>query len=1506
MAERDFLKKNLTNPENLSKAYGIQIGEKAATTPTVETIKPRGDPGGKQRVWMAEIGKGEYAFVDEGGNQVGTNTFATTKVAMGLHGDQYDVQQRVIPLAEVERGRKAWAEAEIDRMHPEGTSQVLKERYDELNTHLEKEIKSAEKDLSSEEARQLVMESPGGLKFKVLKERIREFLGATTISQDIPSEQVKKIPAEHRKFANDLFRETNPEKIWSMVKDYPYIKETLDFVAAQRKKPAKKFSTSRNVEDHPKWVKNFVGERIDDPRFSSKENPEAVVIIGMPSASKSVVAKDYEKTHLLIDADEAKKASMDSDGVKDFRLAEYYHEESAHVVEKLLYESATKGKKNVIIPKVGKTIGSVRPMIEDLHAKGYRVKLAYLSLSPAEALKRSIVRFLGKGKGLDHGRFVPPDYVIGDVGNLPIKKVYDILKSEVEEYVSYDVSKPFGVSAERIDQGTKPGAYGTRTALQSKERIPTGEIGTNEEVAGSGGSVGGDVRGGTDSVYRGGSKDPLEEVAATKDNTQRFIERILNQVITPEEKPAEGPGAPTTDEAMAQAPKLPAKTTKPEGSEIAKSNLSEKLNLQIAKSAEEKGISAARTKDAISSILSNDEVSTDKELVDHFQEEFGFSQDVAEFIVSKRNKVLTLPLGVKKEEISKEEIERVAKNILKNNNDVTETDSKAVEKDVISNREMEEYKQEFSLSKESGQMNVDQIPGVVEVAEGLLRAHDEFHRSMSPYSIGEGKVAAASMRENLGKMARSADILEKANRQARDFFSRASDQSNLDFIDKMERGQPQATPELQKIADNLRSTLDAKRDEIRALGTGKLEQFIADYFPHIWKQPNTGNAIQRIFGKRPLQGPKSFLKKRTIEFTSDGVGAGLEPISYNPIDLVRTKIREMDRYLMAHRTINELKDNGLVKFVKVGDKAPDGFIRINDSISQVFSKGENGELIMRGNYFAQENAARIINNYLSPGLHGRFLYDAYRGAGNVLNQFQLGFSAFHLGFTSMDATVSKFALGLNKLAVGNFLGGLKEMGSSPAAPITNIMQGDKLMKAWYGQSKDPRARIIADVMAIAGGRARMDQFYATHFSNRVKEAIKQHKFIKAALQVPWAAIEMTSKPIMEYLVPRQKLGVFFDLIKMELELRPNMTHEELRAISQKAWDSVDNRMGQLVYDNLFWNKVTKDLAMASVRSVGWNLGTIREVGGGVYDLAKTAANAVRGKNPELSYRSSYLIALPIVAGIYGAIYQYLRTGKGPEELKDYYFPKNGALDRNGDPARDSLPTYMKDLYHYYQAPGKTIMNKLAPQNAIIAQMLANKDFYGTEIRNVDENPVKQILEVMKYGAIQATPFGIRNVQKANKKDTAAKILPFVGIVPAPYDVNATPAERVAYEISQGKRAIGSRTQAQAEKSKLKADLRNDYKETGSLENMEKARSEGKISSDEFRSIKDAAKEDPLVRSTKSFSVYEMARVIKKANDKEKKVLIKIFKEKYNNKFSDSSADEKIELKKKWDEVMGGK
>ena len=790
---------------------------------------------------------------------------------------------------------------------------------------------------------------------------------------------------------------------------------------------------------------------------------------------------------------------------------------------------------------------------------------------------------------------------------------------------------------------------------------------------------------------------------------------------------------------------------------------------------------------------------------------------------------------------------------------------------------------------------LNKIPEVRDIANNVSKTWQDIQKITRPYRVSdEAQIGAETFRENLGKMARSHDQLQESVKSARTIFDKMPNEKNVDIIDRAEKGLPQETPDLTQIMGTLQDMLKKRATEVQKLGTGKMKEFIDNYFPHIWDQ-NSGPIS--MGARRPFEGSGSFLKHRVFQSTKEGLNAGYKPLSYNPVDLTMLKMREMDKYLMAHRTINSLKEQGLTKFVKIGGDVPEGWTKLNDKISTVYSKGANGELILRGSYYAQPEMGRIINNYLSPGLQGNPIYDLYRQSGNVLNQFQLGLSAFHAGFTSLDATISKAALAIRQFSDGKPLqAGLTAL-ETPFAPVTNYLRGNKLLKEWSKTGGTGPEAQLADLMASAGGRAKMDKFYATEMVKQIKSNFKEGKVFSGVFKIPLAIVEKASVPIMEYLVPRQKLGVFADIMKYELEKNPNATAEQMRTLAQKAWDSVDNRMGQMVYDNLFWNRSLKDALLASVRSVGWNLGTIREIGGGVKDSASMLKDLISGKHTEISNRTAYTIALPIVTAIYGATYQYLRTGEGPKDMKDLYFPRNGAKDRNGNPARDSLPSYMKDIYHYGTNPVGTLLNKLGPINSTVFQMLNNKDFYGVEIRSKDDPVIKQMQQELEYLGKQTIPFGIRNAERNTKKDFISQALPFVGVVSAPYDINKTKAEIKAGEIIHGKMSNAPRIKQQFEKSELIKQLRMEFvnrdKNYGS--DLSKAVKDGKLSQKDVLSIYKKSNENELVKDVRSFTANEVADVLLEATNEEIKTLYPIYIVKFQNTLQNHSPDEQDKM-----------
>ena len=689
---------------------------------------------------------------------------------------------------------------------------------------------------------------------------------------------------------------------------------------------------------------------------------------------------------------------------------------------------------------------------------------------------------------------------------------------------------------------------------------------------------------------------------------------------------------------------------------------------------------------------------------------------------------------------------------------------------------------------------------------------DAIQRVFAPATRGPraGRTAGI-VRENVAKLARDTVTAQARLEKFGSLVDKLDDAARYEFIDAMETGRPQANARLQPMADEIRKMLDERRDTVQKLGAGALETYIENYFPHIWKDPNKVAAAleehaRQQFGKRPLTGSGSFLKERSIPTTKEGLDLGLEPISSNPVDLALIKIREMDRFVMGTRVMQEMKGTGLAQFTKFGRPAPEGWKKIDDKTARVLQWDEEAKgFILRGEYYAPEEAATIINNYLKPGLVGNPIYDTVRGAGNLLNMMQLGFSAFHAGFTTFDAMVSKTSLGLKQLAQGDVKGALNVgKGMLISEAVANVWRGQKLHKAYMNPGTGgPLLESIVDGLVAGGGRVKMDQFYAATRSGSYWDSIAHKRFIneltkkgvaRGAAEFFPRLVQTISAPIMEWLVPRQKLGVFMDMMRQDLERNPGMTPEQLRVRAGKLWDSVDNRLGEMVYDNLFWNKTIKDLSFVGVRSVGWNLGTIRELGGGVVDWGRQAKSAAQGRGFTMTDRMAYTAALPMTTALYGAIITYLFTGEGPQEIKDYFFPKTGRDTREGFPERLSLPTYMKDVVEYYHAPAQTVVNKMNPLISAMSQMYKNEDFYGAQIRDTDADALRQTQQFLMYLGKQIEPFSLRSYQRQREEGAPAwqSALSGVGLNPSPAFITRPPETQRLMETMKQRGAIRKR------------------------------------------------------------------------------------------------------------------
>jgi 2'-5' RNA ligase len=816
--------------------------------------------------------------------------------------------------------------------------------------------------------------------------------------------------------------------------------------------------------------------------------------------------------------------------------------------------------------------------------------------------------------------------------------------------------------------------------------------------------------------------------------------------------------------------------------------------------------------------------------------------------------------------------------------------------------------EETGRSGERGAVAAD-VLGATDAAEALKKVaatirsgRDDFRNLFNPSVRGSAaRHTALMVRERAADRQRSVDQVTKAVDDLRNkVFAKAKPADNYMFIDRMEHGLGQASPDLNVASGMFRDIMDTDRQQVQDLGTGKLEHFIENYYPRYWEKRKTGpTPAAQGHAKAPLEGPKSFTKRRSYEYFMDGIAAGETPLSDNPVDFLLWKHAEMQKYIESHRNLNELKSDGMAIFAHTRADAPEGWTTPKDNLFAVWSRGENGELIQRGHYYLPEEAVRIFDNYTSQGLRNKLWFRGYLGAANLVNQMQLGLSFYHAGFVSLDSMISNFALGIYQLTHGNPIQAAKTAAQTAVAPFTYVRMGRRMRKQWIDPGTHQELEPIVDAWIAGGGRSSMDRFYHTEMSRKMADAFKQGTLpglVKGLLRAPFALVEKVAWPVMEWMVPNMKAGAVGKMAEYELRrLGPDATREQIRDAMAKVVDSVDNRMGQMIYDNLFWNKAAKDLGMATVRSLGWNIGDIREVGGGGVDALIAGKRIATGKAPEMTHRMSYVLALPAIVGLIGAVLTYLLTGKGPKELKDYFYPPTGNTDENGDPERIQLPSYVKDLYPLVTQPGiggkitkagEMAQHKIHPLLNTLFEMYRNKDFFGTEIRNEDDPFVQQAKDELAHVAKSLSPLGVRGLMRERERGASIikQALPMIGITPAPRYVNQTTTQQLMEEYLDSVRPQGVRTKARAEALAIMREIARAERSGKPVDQakVQKALADGVLKPDD---LKEATRRGRLSTTQSLFQQlpYEKAQQIYDgAPENEKRELLPLLQKKLQN------------------------
>jgi hypothetical protein len=720
-------------------------------------------------------------------------------------------------------------------------------------------------------------------------------------------------------------------------------------------------------------------------------------------------------------------------------------------------------------------------------------------------------------------------------------------------------------------------------------------------------------------------------------------------------------------------------------------------------------------------------------------------------------------------------------------------------------------------------------PALSKVASMVKQTVSGIRSLTGRHDSAPAEVTMEQFRQRGGLLARKIDQFHAAMGGAEKLFDRISPEG-LDAInDAAERGlpapqvmdakgKPLGSARIQPIIDSIHDLYAKAEEEIRRVNPDF--NGIENYMGHLYKDPAKAQEVLAQMFQRGRMAPNGFTKSRSFRFLSDAREAGLEELTKNPVTVAGLRLRQMWKYINAMDVKNEMTERGVMTPIENG-RLKDGNSRLPDPIFT--------------NLQAPDPVAKVVNSALAPGMWASNKelsapYRAYMAGSNTLNQVQLGLSGFHAATSVLNSALSEMSLAMESgLNHGNWKqAGLRAInaltGVGPA--IRDLYTGTRLQKAWVDpEHATPTERMIADAAQMQGGRAFTSRQYETQMAEKMMAALKSGNYIGAALRAPSAVLDLTARPIMNWMVPKMKMGAFYAMAQNELANHPEIeTADQLHAALGRAWQSVDNRFGQIVYDNLFWNRTLRDMSHVALRSVGWNIPTVQELGGGAKDALKAPFTG-----GGLSHRAAYAAALPVLTAIYGAVTHYLLTGKPPAKAQDYYEPGE-------DGKRVWLPTYMRDIISAEHAPMHAVTSKLNPMVGMIYDQMTNRNYWGDQIYNPDD-PISQQLEQRGKAVLDSLkPLTLQNIERGAGPGA------YLGLSKVPDSVQNSAATNMLWDRIQSRR--GARTPEEEQTSKTLSGLTRGMiaNHDAGMAALQKALDSKQIDRSQYREVLQYAKE----------------------------------------------------------------
>lgn len=709
---------------------------------------------------------------------------------------------------------------------------------------------------------------------------------------------------------------------------------------------------------------------------------------------------------------------------------------------------------------------------------------------------------------------------------------------------------------------------------------------------------------------------------------------------------------------------------------------------------------------------------------------------------------------------------------------------------------------------------LDSLPGGQFVKGKLAAWWDEIIRTVNPEALGpKAKQAAAVL---------ASKIAETSNRDAANhglageriaFWDKITPEKIREFIKAFETGKPQADVVLQKLDKFMRERNKEIFDQDQRNGI-KYDP-VDNYLAHIFEDGKKLIAyFEAKYGKK--WGDPGFMKDRHFNLYEEAIAAGYRPKFTNPEEIMLARQHASDMAQMQVELLKDLEGYGLAKEKTKANPDPPKDGQYN------YRRSPNGK-----GYWVEATADAILYNAFDtqslwnmPGIRG----DLFKGAMFLKNStvpVVLSLSLFHplhllLGMDSAAAMTR-----LTKEMITGGVGPVKWFGKwleqmtlgSKGIPLYGIIDnprvGFRLLKAYQGKI-DPAKLTAADRTALqymneGGFIPEMSSQYRSNAMDNFRKAVRQvaaeynsgkgglgramKPAAKAGFYTTFAIIDAMQYPMFRLWIPALKIASYLKDVQTALKVDPTLVADKGRRLLafRKLSKSVDNRYGEMAYNTLFWNRTIKDIAVANTLSLGWNLGFLREYGGGAMDIGQSATKKgsliQKARAGDLD-RPLFVMFYTTQVMLYSGLLTWAMTGKTPEDLIDYLYPKSGETDAQGKPERLNTPFYprefaaiSKHIEHEGVASGlwHVIANKSSGVIGLVKQWATGVDWRGQEIRDPNSAWHQQVRDTVGATLGDLEPISIEQLRQSDKsvKET---VTAFSGFGKAPKYVTQSATE----------------------------------------------------------------------------------------------------------------------------------